>query len=293
MCRKVDDYMMYQAGLVLEGGGMKGIYTAGVLEYLLEQNMEFSHCYGVSAGACHLCSFLSKQRGRMYRISVDYLDDKRYCSIRSLLKTGDLFGADMCYHEIPDKLNKFDYDTYAKYTGKAYAVVTNLATGEAEYLPMKDLRKDIEAVRASASLPLVSRKVKINGQYYLDGGISDSIPIRKAIADGNRKNLVILTKEVGYRRKQTEHLALFQAVYRKYPAVYENMKKRHIRYNETLDFLDRAKMTGKAFVIRPQKQSSIGRIERDRNKLTALYHEGYADARRLYPKLLEYLQSED
>ena len=282
--------MMYEAGLVLEGGGMKGIYTAGVLEYLLEQDVEFANCYGVSAGACHLCSFLSKQRGRMYRISVDYLEDKRYCSVQSLIKTGDLFGAQMCYHDIPDKLNKFDYETYASYPGNAYAVVTNIRTGQPEYLLLKDLHTDIEAVRASASLPLVSRNVEIGGEYYLDGGISDAIPIRKAIADGNHKNLVILTKEVGYRRKPTEYPVLFKLKYRKYPAVYENMKKRHTVYNETLDFLEQAKITGEAFVIQPQKPSHIGRIEKDKNKLTALYHEGYEDARRLYPKLMEYLQ---
>lgn len=282
--------MMYQAGLVLEGGGMKGMYTAGVLEFLLEQNVEFANCYAVSAGACHLCSFLSKQRGRMYRISVDYLDDKRYCSVQSLLKTGDLFGADMCYREIPDKLNPFDYDTFAKYQGNAYAVVTNIRTGQPEYLPMKDLRTDIVAVRASASLPLVSRNVKIGGEYYLDGGISDAIPIRKAVADGNRKNLVVMTKEVGYRRKPVGHPEIFKLSYRKYPAVYEDMKKRHIMYNETLDYLEQAKITGEAFVIRPKKASKIGRIEKDREKLTALYHEGYEDARRAYPELLEYFQ---
>ncbi len=282
--------MMYQAGLVLEGGGMKGMYTAGVLEFLLEQNVEFANCYAVSAGACHLCSFLSKQRGRMYRISVDYLDDKRYCSVQSLLKTGDLFGADMCYREIPDKLNPFDYDTFAKYQGNAYAVVTNIRTGQPEYLPMKDLRTDIVAVRASASLPLVSRNVKIGGEYYLDGGISDAIPIRKAVADGNRKNLVVMTKEVGYRRKPVGHPEIFKFSYRKYPAVYEDMKKRHIMYNETLDYLEQAKITGEAFVIRPKKASEIGRIEKDREKLTALYHEGYEDARRAYPELLEYFQ---
>lgn len=283
--------MMYQAGLVLEGGGMKGMYTAGVLEYLLEQDVEFVNCYGVSAGACHLCSFVSRQRGRMYRVAVDYLEDKRYCSVQSLLKTGDLFGAQMCYDDIPNKLNKFDYETYDKYQGNAYAVVTNIRTGEPEYLPMKDMHVDIQAVRASASLPLVSRNVKIGNEYYLDGGISDGIPIKKAIADGNRKNLVIMTKEVGYRRKPTEHLGIFKLKYRKYPAIYENMKKRHIVYNETLDFLEHAKITGEAFVIRPQKVSDIGRIEKDKNKLTALYHEGYADAKRLYPQLLAYLQS--
>ena len=192
---------MYQAGLVLEGGGMKGIYTAGVLDFFMDQNIEFSSCYGVSAGACHLCSYLSRQRGRAYDISVDYLDDAHYCSARNVLTTGDLFGVKMCYDDIPNVLNPYDYDAFNAYQGRAYAVATNIETGQAEYLRLKDMHKDIIAVRASASLPLVSRNVKIGDKLYLDGGLSDSVPIMHSIVDGNRKNIVVLTKETGYRRK--------------------------------------------------------------------------------------------
>ena len=159
---------MYQAGLVLEGGGMKGVYTAGVLDFFTEKGIDFSHIYGVSAGACHMCSYLSRQKGRALSVSVDYLDTRRYCSLESLLTSGDLFNVDFCYHLIPDYLYPYDYDTFEKYPGKAYSVVTNIETGQPEYLRVRDIRKDIDKIRASASLPLVARNVKIDGKLYLE-----------------------------------------------------------------------------------------------------------------------------
>lgn len=280
---------MYQAGLVLEGGGMKGIYTAGVLEFFLDKEIEFSSCYGVSAGACHLCSFLSKQKKRAYRVAVNYLDNKKYCGAFSLLTTGDLFGVDMCYDLIPNYLDPYDFEAFDRYEGKAYAVVTNIRTGEAEYIQLKDMHEDIQAVRASSSMPLVSRKVKIGDEYYLDGGISDSIPIRKSIADGNEKNVVILTKEAGFRRKTESHMALIKARYARYPKVYELMKERDEQYNKTLDYLEEQEKEGKAFIFRPKKKSLVGRVEKDKSKLDALYEEGYEDAQERYVELLEYL----
>ena len=157
---------MYQAGLVLEGGGMKGVYTAGVLDFFTEKGIDFSHIYGVSAGACHMCSYLSRQKGRALSVSVDYLDTRRYCSLESLLTSGDLFNVDFCYHLIPDYLYPYDYDTFEKYPGKAYSVVTNIETGQPEYLRVRDIRKDIDKIRASASLPLVARNVKIDGWWH-------------------------------------------------------------------------------------------------------------------------------
>ncbi len=280
---------MFQAGLVLEGGGMKGIYTAGVLDFFLDEEMEFSSCYGVSAGACHLCSFLSKQKKRGYRVGVNYLDNKRYCSPYSLFTTGDLFGTDMCYDLIPNYLDPYDYDTFNKYEGKAYAVVTNIRTGEAEYIQLQDMHRDIQAVRASSSMPLVSRNVKIGEEMYLDGGVADSIPIKKSISDGNEKNVVILTKETGYHRKPSSSLSLVKARYVKYPRVYELMKERHREYNDTLSYLEEQEKEGNAFVIRPKRISEVGRVEKDAQKLKALYEEGYKDAQESYADLLEYL----
>ena len=281
---------MATMGLVLEGGGMKGIYTAGVLDFFLDKGLEFSSCYGVSAGACHLCSFLSKQRGRAYDISVDYLEDKNYCSISSLLRTGDLFGVKMCYDDIPNRLNPYDYDAFNAYPGRAFAVVTNIETGRPEYLRLREMHRDILAVRASASLPLVSRTVRIDGKPYLDGGLSDSVPIMHSILDGNRKNVVVLTKEVGYRREPAGNLGLIRLRYAKYPKVYELMAGRHVAYNRMLDYLEAQEKNGQAFVIRPQKKSGVGRVEKDKEKLRLLYEEGYQEASESYERLMAYLE---
>ncbi len=282
---------MYKAGLVLEGGGLKGVYTSGVLDFFLDKGIEFSSCYGVSAGACCLCSFLSKQRGRAYHVSVDYLEDKNYCSFYSLLKTGDLFGAEMCYHRIPDELYPYDYEAYNQYQGTFYSVVTNIETGHAEYIPIKDMREDIEAIRASASLPLVSRNVSYQGKLFLDGGISDAIPLRRSMEDGNHKNVVVMTKETGYRRKPSNMTTLIKLRYQKYPKVYELMKNRHIAYNETLDFIMEQVKAGNTFLIQPQKKSDVGRIEKDKGKLQALYEEGYQEASECYEDLLKFLEN--
>lgn len=285
---------MYQAGLVLEGGGMKGIYTAGVLDFFLEKGLEFSHIYGVSAGACHMCSFVSKQKGRAYDISVDLADHKRYCSVSSLLTTGDLFNVKTSYSLVPDYLYPYDHATFEKYPGRAYAVVTNIATGRPEYLRLRDMKRDIDMVRASASLPLVSRNVQIGMKQYLDGGISDAIPLRKSIMDGNLKNIVIMTKEEGFVRKPTSGstLALIKTRYWKYPKVYDLMLNRHNEYNETLEYIERQKINGQAFVIRPKKKSNVGRIEKDREKLIALYWEGYHDAQEQFEAMMNYLESD-
>ena len=282
---------MYQAGLVLEGGGMKGAYTAGVLDFFLEKEMEFASVYGVSAGAVHMCSYLSKQKGRSIRISTKYGADPRYCSVASLLLTGDLFNVKTCYDTVPNKWEPFDHKTYESYQGKAYAVVTNIETGKPEYLPVDECREGLQKVRASASLPLVSRNVPIGDKLYLDGGCSDSIPIAKSIMDGNKKNVVILTKEVGYVRKPATKIALLKVRYRKYPKLVEAMQKRHITYNETLEYLERLEESGKVFIIRPKKPSDVGRIEKDAKKLQALYEEGYNDAVACHEELIKFLMS--
>lgn len=282
---------MYQAGLVLEGGGMKGAYTTGVLDFFLEKGIAFSRVYGVSAGAIHMMSYLSKQKKRSINIGIKYAGDKRYCSVESLLRTGDIFNVDMCYNLIPRKYDPFDNATYMRYPGKAYAVVTNIETGKPEYLRVKDGFADLVKVRASASLPLVSRNVEIDGKLYLDGGISDAIPIQKSILDGNDRNIVILTKEVGYVRQPSSQLGLIKMRYRKFPKVYELMKQRHTAYNDTMDFLRRQQENGQAFVIQPKKPSDVGRLEKDPKKIEALYMEGYQDAEDCYEQMIQYLES--
>lgn len=282
---------MYQAGLVLEGGGMKGVYTAGVLDFFLDKGIMFSSVYGVSAGACHMGSYLSGQRGRALAVSIDYLDRRDYCSLESLLKTGDLFNVEMCYHRIPEELNPYDYEAFNRYTGKAFSVATNIETGKPEYFRIRDMKKDIDKIRASASLPLVSRNVRIDGGLYLDGGISDAIPLQRSILDGNRRNVVVMTKEVGFVRQPSTQLGLIRARYVKYPKVYELMKERHVNYNGQLDFIQRQQKNGQAFVIRPQKPSDVGRVEKDVKKLKKLYRQGYEEAAACYDELLAYLEA--
>lgn len=283
---------MHQAGLVLEGGGMKGVYTAGVLDFFLDKGIEFSSVYGVSAGACHMCSYLSKQRGRAFAVNVDYLDSSDYCSMKSLLTTGDLFNVDMCYHKIPEQLNPYDYGAFERYEGRAYSVATNIETGMPEYFRIRDMKADIDKIRASASLPLVSRNVMIQGKPYLDGGISDAIPLQKSIIDGNMRNVVIMTKEEGYVREPFKELGLIRLKYGKYPKVYELMKDRHIRYNRLLRYIEDQQKNDRAFVIRPKHKSSVSRVEKDKEKLKNLYLEGYEDAKECFEELQNYLEEE-
>ena len=274
-----------KTGLVLEGGGLRGIFTAGVLDFFLEKNVEFDGCIGVSAGACHACSYLSKQHKRAYNVSVDYLDDKRYCSFYSLIKTGDLFGVDFVYGEIPDVLNPIDNETYLKGKTKFQAVITNCETGEAEY----PYEKDVDYIRASSSLPFLSRMVKINGGLYLDGGISDSIPIKKSIENGNTKNVIIMTRDKNYRKAQSKLGKISAIRYKKYPKLVELMNTRYSRYNEILEYIYGQEKTGNVFIIQPEKPLNLGRIEKNREKLTAVYNEGYKEAEKRYEAMMKYL----
>ncbi|MBE5882524.1 MAG: patatin family protein [Lachnospiraceae bacterium] len=281
---------MYKAGLILEGGGMKGIYTAGVLDYFLEKEVEFESIYGVSMGSCVMCSFVSKQHGRGFRTVADNLGDKNYCGFYSLLTTGDIFNADMCYNRIPNELDPYDYDTAHAYKGNAYAVITDVETGQPVYYEMKDYRKDIAAIQASSSMPLVSRMVEIDGRKYLDGGISDCIPIMKSLKDGNRKNIVIMTKEEGYRREPFSMLGLSKVRYHKFPHLIHDLAIRHTRYNRTLDFLEKEQARGNVFVIRPKTPSKVGRLEKSRERLEELYQQGYEDAKACFDEMIAYLE---
>ena len=284
---------MIKAGLVVEGGGMRGVYSSGVLDFFIEKDLFFENNYGVSAGACHLCSYLAKQYKRAFRVNVDYLNDKRYCSVHSLLKTGNLFGAEMLYDIIPNELDLFDYDTYNKNESNFYVVITDINTGKPEYVKIGDLKKDIIYVRASSSLPLLAQNVKINDKEYLDGGISDSIPIKKSIADGNKKNVVILTRDSTYRKGKNSLMPIIKLKYKKYPNFVKSMADRYIVYNEILDFIKELEDNGDVFVIRPKNPVKIGRTEKNREKLEALYNDGYNDAKDCYEELLKYLGKEN
>ena len=281
---------MDKLGLVLEGGGMRGLYTAGVLDFLMDHDIYTDGVIGVSAGACHACSYASKQRGRAYRTNTDYLHDKRYMSMQSLLKTGDLFGAEFMYNEIPNKLDPYDYDAFNRSGIKLYAVASNLETGKAEYLQCINMLHDVIYVRASASLPLLSRIVEVDGKKLLDGGACDSIPVKQFQKMGYQKNIVVLTQCKDYRKGKNNLLPLIRRSYRKYPKFVEALANRHINYNRTLDELGVMEKEGRILVIRPSSPVTIGRLEKDEKKLKALYEQGYEDAKNSMGALMEFIK---
>ena len=282
---------MFRAAAIFEGGGMRGGYATGVIDSFLDHSIEFSRIYAVSAGACHAASFISKQRNRAFRISTNYLHDKDYCSIKNLITTGNLFGADMLFNRLHTELDPFDYETFEKYAGIFYATVTNVETGEAEYLPVtgSSARSSFKEVQASSAIPLLATIVDINGKHYLDGFVGDSVPIRKSLEDGNRKNILILTRPKGYRKGEDKTLPLVRIKYRKYPEFVARYADRPKRYNETMDFIDRLEQEKKIVVIRPKQDLDVGMVTKDKGKLQHIYNLGFEDAEEKAEEILAYL----
>ena len=284
-------------GLILEGGGMRGIFVAGVLEYFLEKDVYFDNVFGVSAGACHGASYCSGQKGRAYETSTAYLDRKEYCSLWSLRTTGDLFGAEFVYHKIPKELSPIDQESFEKRGIKFQVSVTNCETGKAEYPVIENMLEQAEFIRASCSLPLLANMVPLGGKedlqggLYMDGGISDSLPLAQSIKQGNEKNVLILTRPRDYRKSATKTVPLLKLKYRKYSKLVETLANRHKVYNETLDLIAREEAAGRAFVIAPLGPLEIGRTERNLEKLEKAYREGYYVAEAMYEKMMAFLEA--
>ena len=277
--------MFYNAGIIFEGGGMRGAYTAGIIDALLEHDMNFEYCYGISSGATHATTYLSRQRGRAIQIVTDYIKDKRYFSIKNLIKTGNLFNVDFIYDTIPHELNPYDYETAKNNPAKFFVGVINMETSKGEFLRVKDIEEEYMKVCASMSLPLIANMVEIDGQRYLDGGIADSLPIQRSINDGNKKSVLVLTQDATYRKKLDKILPLVAIKYRKFPGFVHMVKTRHIRYNASLDQIAEEEKAGRAFVLRPKKPVKVGRLELNRKKMLALYREGYEDGIEAMPRL--------
>ena len=280
-----------KTGLVLEGGGVRGIYTAGVLDVFMEHGLGFDGVIGVSAGAIHACSYLSGQKGRSIRYYRNYVSDPRFMSIRSWLKTGDIVGADFCYHELPDKLDVYDHEAFLRNGTPYYAVCTDVETGRPEYIRLTDMRGQIEYLRASASLPYFSRLVELDGKKYLDGGCSDSIPVEAFRRMGYGRNVVVLTRDASYR-KSPEMTAMAKLVYRKYPAFVRTLEKRHEVYNAQVAQVERLAEEGSVFLIRPETPLEIGRLENDPEKVQRVYDQGRADAQAAIAPLMNWLTQE-
>ena len=263
-------------GLVLEGGAMRGIYTAGVLDAFLEQNIAVDGVIGVSAGAVHGCSYVSGQHGRSIRYYLKYMKNPRFMSFRSLLKTGNLVETEFSYHERPDRLDVFDRKAFAESPMDFYVGCTNVETGKPEYI-LLDTMDEIDYMRASASMPMVSQIVEVGGMKLLDGGVADSVPIRAFQQMGYEKNIVVLTRPAGYRKKKSS-IGPAKWIYRKYPAFVKAMEERYKVYNETMDQIEEMEKSGEIFVIRPSRDPQIGRMEKNPEKVKAVYDLGYKDA---------------
>lgn len=278
---------MLSTGLVLEGGGMRGVYSAGVLEYFLDQKLVFPYVVGVSAGACNAMSYISAQRGRNQKVTIGYVRHPRYLGVRNLFRERSLFGMSFIFEELP-KLEPFDYDGFNASPQELVVGTTHCITGEPEYY-RKSLTADMtRIVRASSSLPFFAPIIEIDGKPLLDGGVSDPIPVRQAIRDGFQRNVIVLTRNAGYRKSPFGWKRLAQRVYREYPGIVDAMVRRHQVYNDTLDYIDSLEAAGDAIVIRPSAPVSVSRMEKNPIKLQALFDLGYQDAQTASARIKEW-----
>ncbi|MCD8193686.1 MAG: patatin family protein [Tannerellaceae bacterium] len=274
---KIDDH----TALVLEGGGMRGIFTVGILDCFLDHTIRFPYTIGVSAGASNGISYISRQRGRSRFSNIDLLSRYNYIGLRHFLRGRGYIDLDYLFYEYPDKYYPFDYQAYFNAPERFVMVTSNCLTGKAGYYEEKqDEQRLLSIVRASCSLPVLCPLAYVDGTPMIDGGVCDAIPVRRAIQDGYPKQVIILTRNKGYRKKEKDFF-LPGFIYAKYPAIREQLKTRYRRYNELLDYVDQLEAEGNALVIRPVNPIRVGRTEKDPAKLQQLYEEGYQCAEQL------------
>ncbi len=265
--------------LILEGGTFRPIFSAGVMDALLDNDIIFPYCIGVSAGITNGVSYISKQKGRNLAVIEQYRNDKRYLGLKNFFSCHSIFGLDFVFNEIPNNLLPFDMDTYQRYSGKILVGVTNAQTGQTEYLDGKDLDENCTILRATCAIPYFFPCIKYKGNEYYDGGICDPIPIRKAIADGNEKHLIVLTRPASYKKTLSKNNILAaKNISKKYPNLKEPLLTRHIAYNETVRFCEDLERQGKALILRPSEEGALKSFEKDINKLKAGYNLGYKTA---------------
>lgn len=278
-------------GLVLEGGGMRGAYTSGVLEVLLQNKIEFPSVYGISAGACNALSYISKQTNRNYNIFYHYIGDKRYISVENLHKTGSLFGFDFIFGELFHELLPFDYDTFYRSSTNLKVGATDLRSGQVVYFDKNNLDEEFTAVTASSSLPFISNVISYQGYELLDGGCASPIPIERSIFDGNKSNVIVLTRDISYRKNPRPEFprAVLRVKYGDYPNFINTMQIRGEIYNNQLELCRRQEKEGNAVVIRPSRPIVTGRYEKDRERLKFIYEMGMKDCQKKLPQIQEIL----
>lgn len=275
-------------GLVLEGGGMRGLYTAGVLDVMMEHQWMPDVVCGTSAGVTFGVNLLSQQKGRVLRYNCRYAGDRRYISLHSWLTTGNMINRDFAYDLLPHELDPFDEETFEQSKAAFYATITNMRTGQAEYVRITNTWQQMDVIRASASLPIICQPVEWQGEKYLDGGLVDNIPLDKCIELGCDKIIIVLTRPLDYVRN--DHIAgVCRLCYPRYKALLRAIEQRNDRYNARLQQIRRLEQEGKVFVLRPSENISVGRLEKDVARLQALHQLGVADATRLWDDLAQYL----
>ena len=281
-----------KTGLVLEGGAQRGMFTAGALDVMMERGVSFDGLIGVSAGACFGCNYKSNQPERAMRYNLKYIRDPRYCGMRSLIKTGDFYGADFCYREIPLYLDPFDSETFRNSPVEFYVVCTDVHSGEAVYQQLtKGDEEDMDWIRASASMPMVSQVVHVGGRELLDGGAADSIPLRWFQSIGYEKNVVILTQPRDFVKEKNSMLPLMRVVLRKYPRLIDTMAHRHEVYNASTAYVRAEEAAGRAFVLAPDAPLPIKRTEKDPEKLRAVYEMGRRSMEKNLDAMMEFMKS--
>ena len=281
-----------KTGLIMEGGAMRGMFTAGVLDVLMENGLVTDGAIGVSAGAVFGCNYKSHQIGRVIRYNTEYCNDKRYASFKNLVKTGNLYSEQFCYHEVPEKLDPFNEAAFAASPMDFFVVCTDVKTGEPIYHKCrKGDAEDVLWMEASASMPLAAKIVKIGHYGLLDGGVADSIPVRFFESIGYKRNLIILTQPKGYIKKKNKFLPAIRAKYFRYPAFVEAVADRHERYNETLSYISMLEQVGKDYVIRPPIPLEIGAMERDPAQLRRVYETGRAVTQIQVEKIRDFLNA--
>lgn len=284
-----------KTGLVLEGGALRGLYTMGIVDVLIEEHIFFDGMIGVSAGAAFGCNYKSQQSGRVLRYNQRFAHDWRFCSVRSWLCTGDLFGADFGYHQVPEELDPFDFKAFNAHPTAFWLVATDVETGKAVYKQItKRMHMDevCEWIRASSSMPLVSQYVEIYGQKLLDGGLADSIPLKFFNEQGYERNIVILTQPRSYTKQPNRLMPLMRLVYYRHPRFVQTIAQRHEMYNAQLRYVEAQEKAGKAFVIAPEAKLPIRHITHDPQRMQRTYDIGRAQALALLPQLKAFLENE-
>ena len=283
--------MATRKGLVLEGGAMRGLWTAGVTDVMMEHGIQPDALIGVSAGAAFGCNYKSRQPGRAIRYNMRFANDKRYSGLHSLLTTGDYFNAQFGYHIVPYQYDLFDIDAFCSNPMQFTVVCTDVETGQPVYHVIDHVDYDeLERLRASASMPLASRVVKVAGWHLLDGGVADSIPLQYFESAGYKRNIVILTQPLGYRKQHSRLMPLMRLALRRYPHMVEAMDRRHLMYNQQLDYVAEAERLGRCLVIRPDEKIPIGHISHNARQMRHVYELGRSVGQRYIDRINEFYQ---